>query len=153
RADHLEARAITGVREARIAMAAEVTLADQAVLRAIEHRTPLLELADALRRLPRVQLGHAPDVEELAAAHRVAEVDLPVVARVDVAHRRGHAAFGHHGVRLAEQALGDHARRQLLRAAFDRGAQACATGADDEDIVSDRLNFGCVEGHVSTTRY
>src|SRR6185436_19017235 len=46
RADHLEARAITGVREARIAMAAEVTLADQAVLRAIEHRTPLLELAD-----------------------------------------------------------------------------------------------------------
>ena len=51
RADQLEAGAIADVREARIAVAAEVALADQAVLGAVEDRAPLLELAHALRRL------------------------------------------------------------------------------------------------------
>src|SRR5262249_51121286 len=82
------------------------------------------------------------------AAHGVAEVDLPVVAGVDVAHRGGHAALGHDGVRLAEQRLGDHACRELLRAALDRGAQAGAAGADDEHVVIDGLDLGCVEGHL-----
>ena len=45
RADQLEAGAIADVREPRIAMAAEVALRDQAFLRAIEDRAPLLELA------------------------------------------------------------------------------------------------------------
>ena len=105
RADHLEARAIADVREARIAMAAEVALQDAAVLRAIEHRAPGFELAHASGRFLRVQLGHAPVVQVLAAAHRVGEVHAPAVAVVDVGHRRGHAAFGHDGVRLAEQRL------------------------------------------------
>ncbi len=109
RADHLEARAIADVREARIAMAAEVALEDAAVLRAIEDRAPRLELADAIGRFLRVQLRHAPVVDVLAAAHRVREVHFPVVAIVDVGERRGDAAFGHHRVRLAEQRLTDQA--------------------------------------------
>ena len=111
RADHLEAGAIADVREARILVAAEVALEDAAVLRAIEDRAPRLELADAVGRFLGVQLGHAPVVQVLAAAHRVGEVDLPVVAVVDVAERRGDAAFGHDGVRLAEQRLADQADR------------------------------------------
>ena len=88
-------------------MAAEVALADQAVGGAVEQGAPLLQLPHPLGRLLGVQLGHAPVVEQLAAAHGVAEVDLPVVFGLQVAHGRGDAALGHHGVRLAEQALAD----------------------------------------------
>jgi hypothetical protein len=40
-----------------------------------------------------------------------AKVHAPVVAVVDVAHGRRHAAFGHHGVGFAEQRLADQADR------------------------------------------
>ena len=76
RTDHLEARAVAHVREARILVAAEVALKDPAVGGAVEQRAPRLELAHASRRLLRVQLGHPPVVEVLAAAHGVAEVHL-----------------------------------------------------------------------------
>ena len=108
-ADHLEARAVAHVRQPRIAMAAEIALQNAAVLGAIEHRAPGFELAHARRRFLGVQLRHAPIVQILAAAHGVGEVDAPVVAIVDVAHRRRHAAFGHHGVRFAEQRFRNHA--------------------------------------------
>ena len=110
RADHFEAGAVAHVGQPRIAMAAEVALQDLAVLGAVEDRAPGFELADAGRGFLGVQFGHAPVVEVLAAAHGVGEVDPPVVAVVDVAHRRRHAAFGHDGVRLAEQRLADQAR-------------------------------------------
>ena len=109
RANQLEPGAIADVREPRIAVAAEVALVDAAVRRAIEHRAPGFELAHAIRRFLRVNLRHAPVVDVLAAAHRVGEVDLPVVAIVVVRQRRRHAAFGHDGVRLAEQRLADQA--------------------------------------------
>src|SRR6185503_19109782 len=80
RANELEARAVADVREARVAMTAEVALADEPFLRAIEDGAPFLELFHALGGLLRVKLGHAPDVQHLAAAHRVAEMHLPVVA-------------------------------------------------------------------------
>ena len=115
RADHLQAGAVADVGQARIAVAAEVALQDAAVLGAVEHRAPGLELAHAVGRFLGVQLGHAPVVEVLAAAHRVGEVDLPVVALVDVGQRRGDAALGHHRVRLAEQRLADQADRDARR--------------------------------------
>ena len=135
RADHLESRAVADVREARIAVAAEVALQDAAVLRAIEHRAPGLELAHAIRRFLGVQLRHAPVVHVLAAAHRVGEVHLPVVAVVDVGQRRRDAAFGHDRVRFAEQRLADEADRDARRRGFDRGSQSRSAGADDEDVV------------------
>src|SRR4029079_3793747 len=100
-ADHLEARAVTNVRETRVAVAAEVALEDEAVLRAIEQRAPFLELEDAIWRLLRVDLRHAPVVQELAAAHRVAEVDLPVVFLPHVPHGRRDRTLRHDRVGLA----------------------------------------------------
>ena len=131
RANQLEAGAVADVRQARIAVAAEVALVDAAVRRAIEHRAPAFELAHAIGRFLGVQFGHAPVVDVLAAAHRVGEVHLPAVAVVVVRHRRGHAAFGHHRVRLAEQRLADQADRHAGVGGLDRRAQAGAAGADD----------------------
>src|SRR2546428_1426460 len=84
-ADDLEAGPVADVRQAWIAVPAEIPLADQAVSRAIEYRSPFFQLAYALGGFPRMQLGHAPLVEKLAAPHRVAEVPLPVVAPVHIA--------------------------------------------------------------------
>jgi hypothetical protein len=134
RADHLEAGAVADVREARVAVAAEVALQDAAVLRAVEQRAPLLELEDAVGRLLRVELRHAPVVEHLAAAHGVAEVDLPVVLG-HVAQRRGDAALGHDGVRLAEQRLADERGAGAHAPSLDGRAQPGAARADDEDVV------------------
>ena len=135
RSNQLEAGAIADVRETRIAMAAEVTLIDAAVRRAIEDGAPALELAHAIRRFLGVQFGHAPVVDVLAAAHRVGEVHAPAVAVVVVRHRRRHAAFGHDGVGLAQQRLADQSDRDPGVRRLDGGAQAGAAGADDEDVV------------------
>ena len=111
RADQLEAGAVADVCQAWIAMPAEVALQDTAVGRAIEHGAPSLQLAHAIGRLLGVDLGHAPVVDVLTAAHRVREVHLPVVPVVDVGERGRHPAFGHHRVRLAQQRLADEADR------------------------------------------
>ena len=103
RADHLQAGAVAHVRQPRITMAAKIALQNSAVLGAIEQRAPGFQFAHARRRFLGVQLGHAPVVQILAAAHGVGEMDAPVVAVVHVAHRRRHATLGHHGVRFAEQ--------------------------------------------------
>ncbi len=135
RADHLEPGAVADVREPRIAVAAEVALEDAPVGRAVEHRAPGLEFAHAVRRFLGVQFGHAPVVDVLAAAHRVGEVHLPVVAVVHVGQRRRHAALGHDGVRLAEQRLADQADRHARGRRFDRRAQSRTAGADDQHVV------------------
>ena len=132
RADHLQAGAIADVRQPRIAMAAEVALQDAAVFRAIEDRAPGFEFAHTLGRFLGVQFRHAPIVQILAAAHGVGEMDAPVVAVVDVAHRRRHAAFGHHGVRFAEQRFADHADFHARAGRFDGSAQTRAARADHQ---------------------
>ena len=123
RADQLQAGAVADVGQAGVAVAAEVALEDAAVLGAVEERAPALELVDPVGRLLGVELRHAPVVEHLAAAHGVAEVDLPVVLGPDVAHGGGHAALGHDGVRLAEQRLADE-RRRAGRAPWPRWRRA-----------------------------
>src|SRR5262249_43684242 len=84
RADHLQAGAVADGREAGVFVAAEVPLQNAAVLGAVEDGPPGFELADAGRRFLGVQLGHPPVVHVLPAAHGVGEVDLPVVALIDV---------------------------------------------------------------------
>ena len=135
RADHLQPRAVAHVGQPRVAVAAEVALEDQAVLGAIEQRAPALQLQHAIGRLLGVQLGHAPVVDHLAAAHGVAEVDLPVVLRPHVAHGGRDAALGHHGVSLAEERLADEANGDALRGGLDGGPQAGTAGPDDDDVV------------------
>ena len=68
----------------------------------IKERTPGFEFAHGIRRFLGVQLGHAPVIQILAAAHGVGEVDFPIVTLVDVRHRRCDPAFSHHGVSLAQ---------------------------------------------------
>ena len=136
RANHLQAGAVADVRQARIAMAAEIALQNLAVFGAIKHRAPSLEFVDARGRFLGVQLGHAPVVDVLAAAHGVGEMDLPVVAVVDVAHRRRHAALGHDGVRLAEKRFANKPDLYARGRSLDRRAQTRAAGADDETSYS-----------------
>jgi hypothetical protein len=81
------------------------------------------------------QLSHAPVVEELASAHRVAEMHLPVVLGIDVAERGGDAALRHDRVGLAEQRLADQRGLRAVSRCLDRCAQAGSAGADDDDVV------------------
>jgi hypothetical protein len=85
-------------------------------------------------------------VDVLSAAHRVGEVDAPVVAIVDVAHRRRHAALRHHRVGLAEERLADQPHTYSLRRRFDRRPQSRAAGADHDHVVLMLDEFG---GHRS----
>ncbi len=141
RADHLESRAVAHVSEARVLVTAEVALKDAPVGGAVEERAPLLELLHAVRRLHRVELRHPPLVEVAAALHRVAEVHLPVVLRLDVAERRGHAALCHDRVRFAEERLAYQAHAGALAARLDGCPESGAAGADDENVVLVQLVF------------
>ena len=116
-------------------VSAECSLQDVAGACAIKQRAPLFQLANAFRRFLRMNLGHAPVVQKLAAAHRVAKMGAPIVGRIDIRHRRGDTAFGHDGVRFAEQRLADHADTRALPKRFDRRAQSRSAGADDQHIV------------------
>jgi hypothetical protein len=134
-ADELQAGPVADVRQPRVAVPAEVALADQPVLGAVEQRAPVLQLADPVRCLLGVQLRHPPVVEHLPAAHGVPEVHPPVVLRVGVAHRRGDATLGHHRVCLAQQRLAHHRRPGAGLTGLDRGAQTGAAGPDDHHVV------------------
>jgi hypothetical protein len=135
RADHLQAGAVADVGEAGIAVASEITLQDAPVLGPIEQRAPGLQLANALGSLLRVQLRHPPVVEVLSAAHGVGEVDLPRVAIVHVAQRRGDSPLGHDGVGFPEQRLAHQPHARLRAGRLDGRAQSRAPRADHQDVV------------------
>jgi hypothetical protein len=131
-------------------MGAERSLADLAVGGAIEEATPTLEFVDPLGRLARMQFRHAPVVDQLAAPHRVMEVDAPVVLRVQVAKRRGDPALGHNRMRLAQQRLTDDRDVGPHRRSFDSGAKASTSGPNHQDVVAvDAIRFshGSGRGH------
>ncbi len=137
--DHLEAGTVSHVRQPGILVAAEIPLEDAAIRGAVEQRAPRLQLLHPGRRLLRMQLGHAPVVEILAAAHGVGEVDFPVVPVIHVRHCRGDSALRHHGVGLAQERLADHADLDTRRRGFDRRAEAGPSGTDHQDIVVEGL--------------
>ncbi len=141
--DQLEPRPVAHVGQAGEPVSPEVALQDTTVRGPVEQCAPPLELVDPVGCLLGMDLGHAPVVEHLAAAHRVAEVHLPVVLGPDIAHGRGRATLGHNGVRLAQQGLADQRgpKAQLLR--LDGGTQSGAAGADDNDVEV----VGFVVGH------
>ncbi len=59
----------------------------------------------------------------------------PVIRFVHVGHRRGQAALGHHGVRLAQQGLTNNGNARALRQRFDRGSKSRSACADDHYVV------------------
>ena len=142
RADHLQPGAVAHVRQPRVLVPAEVALEDAAVRGAIEQRAPGLQLADPVRRLLGVQLGHAPVVDVLAAAHRVGEMHPPVVAVVHVGQRRRDPALGHHGVRLPQKRLAHQSHRHAGAGCRDRRPEPGAAGADHQDVVLEGLVVG-----------
>ena len=120
-------------------MTTERALQYSPVVSAVEQCSPLLQLPHPLWRLLRVQLRHAPVIQEFAAMHRVAEMRAPVVAGIHVSHSRGNATLRHDGVRLAQQGFADDTHLRALRQRFDGSAQACAASPDDQDIMLMRL--------------
>ena len=147
--DHLQAGAVADVGEAGVLVAAEVALRDQPVVGAVEQGAPVLQLHDPLGSLLGVQLGHPPVVEHLPATHGVAEVHLPVVLGVDVAHGGRDAALGHHRVRLAQQGLADDGGARTGVVGRDRGPQPGPAGADHDDVVAVPLHApGLAAGHL-----
>ena len=85
RADHFQAGAIADVCQAWVGVAAEIALEHPAVGRPVEECPPSFELTHAGGRFLSVQFRHPRVVQVLPTAHRVSEVDLPVVALVHVA--------------------------------------------------------------------
>jgi hypothetical protein len=117
----------------------------------IEDRSPAFKLTDPIRRFLGVELGHPRVVEELAADHRVPEVDLPRIVRGNVTQRRRDAALGHHRVGLAEERLAHERDAGAGVPRRDRRSKAGPAGADDEDIHRVRLDrcLGpCSERHL-----
>src|SRR5580658_10412884 len=88
-----------------------------------------------------MQLGHAWIVQILAAAHRIGEMNAPIVAIIHIAHGSRHAALGHHGVGLAEQRFRDYADLNASAGSFDGRPQSSAARADHQHIMFDRLVF------------
>jgi len=133
--DHLQPGPVPDVGQAGVAVPPEIALEDQPFLGPVEERTPLLQLEDAIRRFLGVDLGHPPVVQQLAAAHRVAEVDVPAVFLPDVAQGRRDATLGHDGVGLAQQRLADQGGFRAVRRCLDRCPQAGPAGPHDDDVV------------------
>ena len=103
RANHLQTGAVAHMRETRILMTAEIALKNAAIFGAVKDRAPGFQFADASGRFFGVEFGHPPVIDVLPAAHGIGEVNLPVVAVVNVRQRRGNASFGHNGVRFAKE--------------------------------------------------
>src|SRR5438445_9958671 len=98
RANHFQTRAIAYVTKPFVSVAAKRSLQNISVGSPIEKRAPLFQFPHPLGRFLRMYLGHAPVVQELAAAHRVAKMRAPIVRSIDIGHRRRDAAFSHEGV-------------------------------------------------------
>ena len=143
-ANHFETGAVADVAETLVGVAAESTLENGAARSAVEERAPLLEFADAVRRFLGMELGHAPVVQIFAAEHGVSEMRLPAVGGVHVGHGGGDPAFGHDRMRFSKERFANDANARALRESFDGGAQSCAAGADDQNVV-----FACLvaSGH------
>src|SRR5690349_20529985 len=116
-------------------MTTEIALENQTVFGPIEEGSPLFQLQHTRWRFLGVYLSHAPVVEELPAAHGVAEVDLPIVFGPDVAEGRGDTALGHHRVRFTKQRLANESGPHALRRGFDGRAKAGPTGAHDQHVA------------------
>ena len=118
-----------------------MSLQNSAVFCAIKNGAPRFELAHAIGRFFRVQLGHAPLVDILAAAHGIGEVHFPIVAFIDIGQRRRNSTFGHHRVRFAQKRFADQTDANTCSRSFNRRAQSRAPSANDENIVLESFVF------------
>src|SRR5918912_793698 len=85
--DHLQSGAISYVRQPGISVSSEVPLQNAPILRPVEDSTPRLQFFHAIWSFFGMQLGHAPLIDILAAAHRIGEMDPPIVAIIHIRER------------------------------------------------------------------
>ena len=116
-------------------MAAEVPLKDFSLLGAIKHGATGFQFPNARGRLLRVQFGHAPVVDILAAAHRVGKVNFPVVGWIHCTERRSNATFRHHRVCFAKQRLANQTDLDSRSRCFNRGTESRPACPDDQHVV------------------
>ena len=115
--------------------AAEGALVDLAVLGAAEGQAVVLELVHGGGRVAAHVFDGVLVAEPVGALDGVVHVPAPVV-RAHVAERRGDAALRRNRVRARREHLGDAGRLEAGLGAAERGAQARAAGADDNDVVA-----------------
>src|SRR6266850_7553565 len=82
RPDHLQSRPVAYMCQTRVPVTAEISLKNISLFGAIEYRSPGFQLANAGGRFLRMEFGHAPDIDVLAAAHGIGKVNFPVVGRI-----------------------------------------------------------------------
>ena len=134
--EHLDedvARDVRRVDGARRAGGAERALVELALGVPREDAAPALELVDVARRLAREDLDRVLVAEVVGALDGVERVRLGVVVRL-VAERRVDAALGRARVAARRVELRDDRDACARVVGLDRGAHACAAGADDEHV-------------------
>ena len=114
--------------------AAEGALIDAAALGARERHAVVLELDDRGRRLLAHELDGVLVAEPVRALDGVVHVPAPVVL-AHVAERGADAALRGDRVAARREELGDAGGGQARFGQPERGAQAGAAGADDDDVV------------------
>src|SRR5580765_3686761 len=92
-ADHFQAGAVAHVGKPRIPMAAEISLENSAVARAIKKCAPRLQFAHACRSFLGVQFRHPPVTQILTAAHHVGKMNAPAIPVVYISHRHGYTSL------------------------------------------------------------
>ena len=135
RVQHVEADLVGGVPGALGRHAAEGAGRDRAVLVAAPRAAPVLEQRQLLGGLLDEVPDHVLVAEEIGALHGVEAVHLE---RVVGPRDRRRAALGGDGVAAHRVDLGDERDRDLGIGLDrgDRGAQAGAAAADDDEVVT-----------------
>ena len=95
----------------------------------------MLQLVDRFRRVAAEIFDGVLVAQPVRSLDGVVHVPAPVVL-AHIAERGGDAALRRDGVAAGGKDLGDAGGLQALRRAFQRGAQARAAGADDDDVES-----------------
>ncbi len=140
RVQDVETRLVGGEPGALLLHAAEGPHGDRAVGLAVPRAAPVLELEQFLGCLMHEIFDAILVGEPVAAAHRIVEMRVEAVVRLDHA---GRAAFRRAGVAAHGIDLGDQ-RDAKFRIGFregDCGSQSGAAGADDGYISLDGFHF------------
>ena len=136
RADQFQPGAVADVRQARIAVAAEIALQNFAVLACGRKPRPRLRVR---ARAPGASLACSSAMRQLLTYWPPRMVSAKWTRQLSrsstLPMRRRHAAFGHDRVRLAEQRFADQPDFHARRRGFDGRAQTRAARADDQHVV------------------
>ena len=117
--DDFETSSVTDVRKTWESVATKVALIDQEFRCSVEDSAPLFEFSDSIWCFLGMEFSHAPVGKPLASFHGVVEVNLPTVTRISVLKSCSTTTFGHDGVSLAEERLGDDSGLGTTSCSFD----------------------------------